>query len=174
PHLLSPSPLHFCPFPSSRTVDPHLMIPLLLALLPLITLLIGCAHKSTKAPSATPQFQFKSSSQSSKGIEVKSESTQKSSDRMEESSTGGSKEKEQEERKEKEKEKGVMDSKKGAPISTPKKIIEPKTKELNEKEKTIAAGAKKDRNEYPTFDDVHSDWEGPLGEMHGGEKKAVE
>lgn len=39
----------------------------------------------------------------------------------------------------------------------------------------LAERAKKERNEYPTFDDVHSDWEGPSVEMHRAtEKKPVE
>ncbi|KAF8359407.1 hypothetical protein PRIPAC_94402 [Pristionchus pacificus] len=146
------------------------MIPLLTLPLAALPILIGCAMKPTKTSTA-PQFQFKNSNSKSTRAEdskQKSDATQKSSDRMEgPSSGGGSKEK-----------KGTVDnsSKKGAPIIyTPKRIIEPKTNELTEKEKAIAAGAKKERNEYPTFDDVHSDWEGPLGEMHGGaEKKPVE
>ncbi|GMS89653.1 hypothetical protein PENTCL1PPCAC_11828 [Pristionchus entomophagus] len=87
----------------------------------------------------------------------------------------------------KEGEKGGETSKKEkAPIVyTPKRVnepkpigscktIEPKINELNDKEKAIAAGAKKEGNEYPTFDDVLSDWEGPLGEMNGGRRKEVE
>ncbi|GMT32442.1 hypothetical protein PFISCL1PPCAC_23739, partial [Pristionchus fissidentatus] len=149
---------HSLPLPSSRTVAPT-MIPLLaLLILPITTILIGCAMKAEK-PSNKPQFDFKSSSNKSnpKGG-LASESYKKSSDRMEESSGPGS----------------IESSKALEPVKKEKgsnKTNAPRTHELNEKEKKIAAGAKKERNEYPTFDDVHSDWEGPLGEMHNEEKK---
>ncbi|GMS89192.1 hypothetical protein PENTCL1PPCAC_11367, partial [Pristionchus entomophagus] len=164
---------------------PFTMIILLLVLFPftVFTIGIGCAMKSTK-PSTAPQFQFTNSSKSTKETPMASEATQKSSHQVEEPTSGrssGSKEGSKGGSKG-----GETSKKEKAPIIyTPKrvnepkpigscKIMEPKINELNEKEKAIAAGAKKERNEYPTFDDVHSDWEGPLGEMHGGVKKEVE
>ncbi|GMR32433.1 hypothetical protein PMAYCL1PPCAC_02628, partial [Pristionchus mayeri] len=47
--------------------------------------------------------------------------------------------------------------------------LRPKTQKLNEKEQKIARGATKKPTEYPTFDDVPSDWEDvSSGEERGG------
>ena len=45
------------------------------------------------------------------------------------------------------------------PSTATARLPEPKKATLGDKEKLIASGATKKKTEYPTFDDVASDWE---------------